>query len=150
MFFEEFTVGRRFESSARLVRQEDVVKFAEVTGDLNPLHIDERYATGTIFGRTIAHGLFTLGVALGQWYGENLTRDSIVAFIGINNLSFLAPVFPGDLVRLRSEVLSARASRSRPGVGIVTFRDEMVNQTGVVVLQFERSLMLKMSEKKKQ
>jgi len=144
LFFEEFTIGKRFESEARVVRQEDIVEFAELTGDLNPLHVDDKYASKTIFGRTIAHGLFTLGIALGQWYSENLTRDSIVAFVGLNNLSFLAPVYPGDMIRLRSEVLTARVSNSRPGVGIVTFKDQMVNQNEVVVLKFERSLMLRM------
>jgi len=142
MFFEDFKVGAKFESKPRVITQDNIREFAELTGDKNPLHLDPEFGKKTMFGRTIGHGLLTLGVALGEWYDLDVTRDSVVAFIGINNLTFRAPVFPGDSVVLKSEVTGARPSKSRSDLGLVTFKDLMVNQKGESVLEFEKTLML--------
>lgn len=143
MYFEDFQIGNRFESlKPRTVTKEDIEKFANLTGDMNLLHLDDEFARSREFNGRIAHGLFTLGIALGQWYLLNLSRDSIIAFLGINNLSFRAPVYPGEQIRLITEVINKRDSKSKPNAGIVTFRDKMVNQDDTTVLEFERVLML--------
>lgn len=126
-----------------MLTQEDVAKFADLTGDFNRLHLDAEYARTTMFKGTISHGLLVLGIALGLWYSLGITRESIVAFIGINNLSFKAPVYPGESISLESEVISKRESKSRPDSGIVTLKDRVLNQKGVVVLEFDRLLVLK-------
>ena len=126
-----------------MLTQEDVAKFADLTGDFNRLHLDAEYARTTVFKGTISHGLLVLGIALGLWYSLGITRDSIVAFIGMNNLSFKAPAYPNDSISLESEVISKRESKSRPDSGIVTFKDRVLNQNGIVLLEFERLLMLK-------
>ena len=143
LYFEEIDVGQKFHSESRMLTQEDVAKFADLTGDLNRLHLDADYAKGTVFKRPISHGLLVLGIALGLWYSEGVTQDSIVAFIGMNNLSFKAPVYPGDSISLETEIVSKRESKSRPDSGVVTFKDSVVNQKKVVVLEFERLLLLK-------
>jgi acyl dehydratase len=143
LFFGDFRMGRKFESMERVVGSEDIRKFAELTGDLNPMHIDEEFASSTIFKRPIAHGMLTLSISLGLWYSLDLTRGSIIAFIGMNNLSFKAPVYAGDSLHLISNVLSARESKSRPEVGIVTFKDRVVNSRGETVMESERTLLLK-------
>lgn len=146
LFYEEFKNGASFKSAkSRVVRQKDIDDFAKLTGDRNRLHVDQEYAKATIFGGTISHGLLTLGIALGQWYEMNLTRDSIVALIGINNISYKAPVRPGDSIHLESTVRSKRLSNSTKNTGLVTFSDRMLNQEGKAVLEFERTLMLKQS-----
>jgi itaconyl-CoA hydratase len=71
-----------------------------------------------------------------------VTRESVAAFVGINNLTFRAPVFPGDSVTLKSKVIAARPSKSHSDSGLVTFKDVMLNQKGEKVLEFERTLML--------
>ena len=143
LYFNEIPVGQKFHSVQRVLTQEDVERFANLTGDFNRLHLDAEYAKTTVFKGTISHGLLVLGIALGLWYSLGITRESIVAFIGINNLSFKAPAYPGDSIALESEVTSKRESKSRPDSGIVTFKDRVLNQNGAVVLEFERLLMLK-------
>jgi acyl dehydratase len=150
LFLEEFHVGNRFESrEPRTVTKEDIEEFANLTGDMNPLHLDDAFARSRKFNGRIAHGLFTLAIALGQWYSLNLTRDSIVAILGINNLSFRAPVHPGDRIRLASEVIDKRDSKSDPSAGIVVFKDKVLNQDDATVLEFERVAMLKKGQREK-
>ncbi|MCL5068941.1 MAG: MaoC family dehydratase N-terminal domain-containing protein [Thaumarchaeota archaeon] len=146
LYFDDISVGQKFRSNPRMLTQDDVKKFADLTGDFNKLHLDADYAKSTVFERPISHGLLVLGIALGQWYSLGITADSIVAFVGINNLSFRAPVYPGDNISLESEVISKRESRSRPDAGVVTIRDAVKNQKGTAVLEFDRILMLKKKE----
>jgi acyl dehydratase len=142
LYFEDFEINQKFSSEERCITQEDIQRFAELSGDFNKLHLDEEYAKQTLFGGRIAHGLLILSVASGLWYKLNLTRDSIVAFIGIEDLSFKAPVYPGNCVHLVSEVASKRESKSRGDVGLVFFKDKLLNERGNVVLEFKRVLML--------
>lgn len=144
LYYDDFKLGETFRSSrSRQVTQQEINEFAELTGDLNKIHVDVIYAKGSIFGGIIAHGLLTLSSALGLWYELDLTRDSIVAFMGIDHLTFKAPVRPGDTIRLESRVSSKRESSSKKDRGLVTFSDMILNQEGTVVLQFERTLLLK-------
>src|SRR5947209_4995308 len=116
--------------------------FAKLTGDLSKLHLDDEYAKRTIFGARISHGLLTLGIGLGLWYSLDVNNDSILAFVGINKLRFKGPVYVGDRIRLISEVVSKRESKSRPEAGIVSFGDQILNQNGGVVLDYERVEMI--------
>ena len=143
LFFDDFRVGDKFTSRPRKVTREEIHKFADLTGDRNRLHIDMEYARQTDFGSTIAHGMLTLSFALGLWYDQNLTRDSIIAFMGINNLKFQAPIYPDDEIRLDSLVIGKRESQSRTKAGLITFRDQIFNQEDKVALLYERVLMLK-------
>jgi len=142
MYFDEFMVGEKFESKPRTVSQENIQKFAELTGDLNKLHIDAEYAKQTIFGGRIAHGLFTLSLSLGLWYDLNISNDSVIAFLGFTEVSFRSPVRPGNSLRLISEVLSKRKSKTQKNAGIVTFKDRVLNETGTVVLEGQRTFLI--------
>jgi len=146
LYFDELSVGQQFESTSRVLNAEDVKKFAVLTGDFNRVHLDADYAKTTEFKRPIFHGILILGIAFGLWYALGITADSIIAFIGINKLSFRAPAFPGDTIRMRTKVASRRESKSRLDAGIVTFNDSIVNQDGSVILEFERVLLLKKKE----
>ncbi len=143
LFYEDMRVGRSFTSRTASLRQADVDDFARLTGDLNRLHTDEGYASRTIFGGRVAHGLLVLSVAVGLWYEMNLTRDSLVALLGMNKVAFKAPVRPGDKMRLVSVVASRRPSRSRPDAGVVALRDVVANEKGEPLLEFERVLLVK-------
>lgn len=143
IFYEDMRVGRSFTSESRTLAQSEIDSFARLTGDLNRLHTDEAYAKKTIFGGRVAHGLLVLSVAFGLWYGMDLTRESLVALLGINKVAFRAPARPGDRIHLVSKVQSRRPSTSRPDAGIVTFRDAVASEKGETLLEFERVLLLK-------
>ena len=147
LYYDDFEVGKEFTTRETTLSQKQVDQFAELTGDLNPLHINEEFAGKTIFGKRIAHGMLVMSLALGLWDGEDITRSSIIALVGLNNVSIKAPTFPNNKLHLVSRVLKKRLSSSRPGAGIVTFRDQMQNEKGDVVMEAERTLLLKMKTK---
>jgi acyl dehydratase len=128
MYFEDFQPWMTFSSQSNTVRKEDIENFAKLTGDLNKLHMDPEYAKLAGFERgIIAHGMLTLSFTIGLWHSLDLTNGTIVAFAGINNVSFKKPVYVGDSLRLKAQVLSTRASRSNPNVGLVTLKMTTVN-----------------------
>ncbi len=143
LFYEDMRIGREFTSGSRSLGQREIESFAKLTGDLNRLHTDQSYARTTVFGGTIAHGLLVLSVALGLWYETGLTRDSLVALLGVNRVSFRAPVRPGEEIKLLTRVRSRRLSASRRGTGIVTLHDVVKGRDGKTLLEFERVLLLK-------
>jgi len=147
IFYEDMRVGREFVSDTRSLSQDEILNFAKLTGDLNRLHISDSYARKTIFQGRIAHGLFVLAVALGLWFRMDLTRDSLVALLGIDKVAFRAPVRPGDKLRLVSKVKSRRLSKSWPEAGIVTLKDSVSGEDGKAVLEFERVLLVKRTAK---
>ena len=133
-YFEDFKPGMAFRSKDRVVVREDIRRFADLTGDHNSLHTDENFAKSMGFKNgVIAHGLLTLSLALGLWDSLGMTGDTVLAFAGINGVSFKAPVFPGDSVHLEAEVLSVRESKSRPATGLVTFRMKIAKSSGPVL-----------------
>ncbi len=143
LFYEDMRIGRKFASGPRSIGQAEIERFAELTGDLNRLHIDQSFAKTTVFRGTIAHGLLVLSVALGLWYEAGLTRDSLVALLGINKVSFRAPARPGEQLRLLTKVRSRRVSKSMKGTGIVTLEDTVVGKGGEALVEFERVVLLK-------
>jgi acyl dehydratase len=142
-FYEDLRIGTHFVSPSKALSQVDIDRFAEITGDFNPIHIDEKRAHESIFGGTIAHGLLVLSAALGIWYEMGVTRDSLIALIGIENVSFRAPVRPGGRFHLVSKVASRRPSRSRLDAGIVKLKDSIVDEESGSFVDFERILMVK-------
>ncbi len=105
------------------------------------LHLDEEYAKGTEFGTRIVNSLFTLGLMIGISVGET-TLGTTVANLGMDEVRFPKPVFHGDTLHVQTEVLELRASKSRPGQGIVVFHHKAINQRGDVVAQCKRSALM--------
>ncbi|MCL5984534.1 MAG: MaoC family dehydratase [Candidatus Thermoplasmatota archaeon] len=143
MYFDDISVGDRFESGWRPVTQGDVEHFSELTGDRNPIHLDEEYARSTPFGRRIVPGLLSISLGLGLWAAAGHTRESLVALIGLEDVRFLRPVFPGDSLRLVTQVAEKRELKSRPGAGIAVYEDKVVNNSQEVVVEFRRTVLLK-------
>ena len=131
LVWEQFEVGRRFETGRRRIEDADVRGFADVTGDRNPLHLDEAYARGSVFGRRVAHGLLGTTVAAGLLNQLGLTRGTLVAFLGLT-WDFEAPIELGAEVGVRLVVDSARPT-SKPDRGIVVLGAELVDGTGSVL-----------------
>jgi acyl dehydratase len=142
LYFEEFAVGQKFAHPIRrTVTEADNVFFTAMTHNPAQLHLDEEYAKGTEFGTRIVNSLFTLGLMIGISVGET-TLGTTVANLGMDEVRFPKPVFHGDTLHVESEVLELRASKSRPGQGIVTFLHKAINQRGEVVAQCKRNALM--------
>jgi len=127
---EDLAVGDEFLSPARTVTETDVVLFAGLSGDFNPLHMDHEAARNGPFGRPVAHGL--LGLALGSGLVSNAPRVRTLALIGILDWKFLKPIGFGDTLHVVSRV-EAIEPRSRGRRGLVTWHRRLVNQQGQTV-----------------
>ena len=139
-FYEDFNIGDSFETPRRTITEADIVNFAGVSGDFNPLHTDEVFAKQTIFGRRVAHGLLTLAITSGLWMRLGFFDGSVVAFYGIDNLRFVKPVFAGDTIMAKIRVIE---KIERGDYGIVTFSNEVYNQREELVLIFQAKLLLR-------
>jgi len=147
-FFDDLTVGDLIQHSlARTITEMDNVLFTALTMNTQPLHLNEDYAQKhSEFGRRIVNGIFTLGLAVGITVPE-LTEGTLVANLGYERVVHPHPMFHGDTLYMTTEVIDMRDSRSRPNQGIVRFRHIGRNQDGVVVIEFERTALMKKKEK---
>jgi acyl dehydratase len=137
-------VGEKFVSPGRTITEADIVMFAALTGDWTELHTNAEYVKKTIFGQRIAHGLLTLSVASGlALRARRMSTLEVMAFLGLDNVRFTAPVFIGDTIWVESEVVEARPSKSRPGAGIIRFRNVVRSQRNEVVATYETAIMVR-------
>jgi acyl dehydratase len=130
LYFDDVAVGQQWESLGRTVTETDIVNFAGLSGDFNPIHIDHDFAATTPFRRPIAHGLLVFSIATGL--GLNSPPMRTLAILNVTNWEFKAPVFPGDTIRVVCSVL-AKEARGRGRRGVVTWSRKIVNQEGKVV-----------------
>lgn len=124
----------------RTITEADNIQFSLLTMNRHPVHCDSHYAAQTEFGRPLVNSGLTLAIVLGMSVDD--VSMNAVANLGWKDIELLAPVFPGDTIYARSEVLSARASQSRPGQGVVTVRTEGVRADGVVFMRLVRSCLV--------
>jgi itaconyl-CoA hydratase len=136
--FEDFHPGRVFQHHwGRTLGAADNALFTTVTLAFTPLYFNAEYARAHGHPDVVVHPLLVLCTAVGLSV-EDLSEAG-GPFLGINQVEFLRPVYPGDTVTARSTVLSARESESRPAFGIVTWQTEGQNQRGEVVVRYERT-----------
>jgi len=124
--FEEFEVGQAWRPPARTITEADVVAFAGLSGDANPVHTDAVFAAAGRFGRPIAHGLLGLAVAGGFLSRVGVIDGTAVALLDVG-WSFRAPIYPGDTIAATIRVEETREI-SDPTRGIVTFGFELTDQ----------------------
>ena len=131
VYLEDIEVGMEMTSARRTVTEADIVAFAGLSGDYNPLHTDEIFAREeTPFRGRIAHGLLVLSIADGL---RNLFDDwAHLAWLEVQR-RFVGPTYPGDTIHAVRSVEDVRPSTSRPGTGVVTVTIEVVKQDGEVV-----------------
>ena len=145
LYFEEFSVGQKFAHPIRrTVTEADNVFFSALTHNPAALHLDEEYCREhTEFGTRVVNSCFTLGLMVGISVGDT-TLGTTIANLGWDEVRFPLPLFHGDTVRVESEVVSLRESKSRPNQGIVVFEHRAFNQRNELVAHCKRSaLMLK-------
>jgi acyl dehydratase len=140
-FFEDFAVGDVYEHAlGRTVLATDNAWFTLLTQNTAPLHFDAHYAAQTEWGRPLVDSTFTLALVTGQSVAD--VSQNVMANLGWDEVRLPNPVFEGDTIYSRSEVLEARESQSRENVGVVRVRTTGVNQEGTVVITFERTLLV--------
>ena len=140
-FFEDFEVGDTYRHPlGRSITEADNIWFTLLTQNTNPSHFDNEYAKATPYGRVLVNSCFTLALVTGQSVTD--LSQNAVANLGWTDITMPVPVFVGDTIHSRSEILALRRSKSRPDVGIVDVRTEGTNQRDEVVIAFKRTIMV--------
>lgn len=141
-YFEELDVGMTFEHQPhRTVTETDNLMFTALTLNPQPLHLDAEFAAGTQHGRILVNSIFTLGLVVGLSVGDT-TLGTTLGNLGFDKTTFPNPVFIGDTIRVTTEVVDRRESRSKPDRGIVTFEHQGINQRDELVCRCTRGAMM--------
>lgn len=140
-YFEELPVGTVIKHRIRrTVTESDNILFTTLTMNPQPLHLDFDYASKTEFGQPLFNSMMTLSLLVGISVHE-LSLGTLVANLGLTDVIFPKPVFHGDTIHVESEVIEARASKSRPKQGLVTVEHRAYNQRDELVAQCKRTML---------
>lgn len=130
LFFDDVSVGQEWHSLGRTVTEADIVNFAGVSGDFNSIHMDHEFAKATFYKRPIAHGLLVFSMASGL--GLYCPPMRTLAFLGIRDWQFRAPVFAGDTIHVYTKILEIE-SRARGRRGVIAWQKQLLNQSDKIV-----------------
>ena len=142
LYWEEWKIGAEFVTSARTITETDIINFAGISGDYNPLHIDEEFCRNTQFGTRIAHGPLVYSIATGLIFQLHLYDDTLIAFLGFDSLKFTKPVKIGDTIHARVEVIEKRET-SKSDRGIMKRLLQVLNQNNELVQEGVQAFLLK-------
>jgi acyl dehydratase len=132
-YFEDFEEGIEILSQGRTMTEADIINFSGFSGDFNPLHTDAQEASKGMFGERIAHGMCGFSMATGLLVRLNIFEGTIVAFYGIDEWRFRAPIKIGDTIHSVAKVVEKKESK-KEAQGLVTFRVDVLNQEGTSVM----------------
>ncbi|HEX2911605.1 MAG TPA: MaoC family dehydratase [Chloroflexia bacterium] len=139
--YEDFEVGDVYvHPGGRTITSTDNSWFTLLTLNTNPVHFDHHYAAGTEFGRPLVNSCFTLALITGMSVTD--VSQNAMANLGWDEVKLPNPVFEGDTLYARSEVLEMRESKSRPNVGLVRIKTTGFNQDGVTVIEYKRAMLV--------
>ena len=141
LFWEDWELGKSFISSARTVTETDIVMFAGISGDYNPLHINEEHCKKTQFGTRIAHGPLVYAIAAGLLFQLHLYDDTLIAFLGFENLRFTKPVKIGDTIHAKVTVTELTET-SKADRGVMKRLLQVINQNGDLVQEGVQAFLL--------
>lgn len=141
LYLEDYEVGKEYVSQNRTITEADVVNFAGLSGDFNPLHMDEVSAKEGIFGTRIAHGALGFIVSTGLTNMMGIAEGTTIAFLECT-VKYPAPLKIGDTVRVVLTPTEVKHS-SKPGKGVLTQNIKLVNQDDVVVMESDQKIMVK-------
>jgi acyl dehydratase len=130
--FSQFSVGQEFVSVGRTVTEADVVAFAGLSGDYNPLHTDATFAASTPFKQRVAHGMLAASISTGLGQTLGIFEGTTLALLG-QTFEYKAAIFFGDTIRLRL-IVEALTPSSKGGKGVVLFRSEILKQDDTVAV----------------
>ncbi len=141
MYYEDYTIDEVRTSRGRTITEADIVNFAGLSGDFVELHMNEEYARKGPFGKRIAHGALIFSISTGLMVQMTSNQEAIVAFRGVDQLRFVAPVFIGDTIHVSKKTID---KQTKDGVrGLVAFETTVLNQDGKPVLTYIDRLMVK-------
>lgn len=144
LYFEDINVGDRMVTRGRTITEADIVQFAGLTGDYNPMHTNAEYMKTHPMGQRVAHGMLTLSYAVGQAYQMGFMERTVLAFRGLE-MKFSLPVVIGDTVHVELSVREKKEAR-RIGGGLITLDVKIVNQDGKTVQSGEWTVMMALKE----
>ena len=141
IYFSEFEIGQEYKTVRRTITETDVVMFAGLSGDFNPLHTDAVFAEKTPFGQRIAHGMLVTSISTGLSQTLGIFEGTTIALMQ-QSFKYTAPTFFGDTIHLLMTVKALKPS-SKGGKGVVTFDSKVVKQDGTVVNEGEWVVMFR-------
>lgn len=141
-YFDELQPGAVYaHRPGRTLTEADNVLFTTLTMNTQALHLDAAWSAGQPFGQRLVNSMLTLATVVGQSVGQ-LTQGTIVAQLGLTDVSFPKPLFHGDTLYTETEIVEKRLSRSRPGQGLVTMKHTGRNQHGDIVALATRTVLM--------
>ena len=142
LYFEDVTVGQHFGSDAHEITEEAIIAFAREF-DVQAFHLEHAAANESVFAGLAASGWHTAAIAMRLFTTGPLQFVGGAVGLGVDELRWPVAVRPGDRVQLTTEILDARASRSKPGFGILRIRNVLMNQNGEIVLSYSANAMVR-------
>ncbi len=140
-YYDDLTVGDRIRhTQGRTITEMDNTLFCALTMNTQPLHLNEDFASRTVFKQRIVNGIFTMGLVVGLTVSD-LTEGTVVANLGYDKVNHPNPVFHGDTIYVETEVLEKRESRSSPDRGIIRLKHTGRKPDGTVVVELERTVL---------
>jgi acyl dehydratase len=139
-YFEEIEIDKTLVTRGRTVTETDIVQFAALTGDYNPMHTNAEYMKSHPMGKRVAHGMLTLSYAVGQLYQLGFMERTVLAFRGLE-MKFSLPVLIGDTIHVRLTVKEKKEMK-RLGGGIISAEIKILNQDGKTVQSGTMELLL--------
>jgi acyl dehydratase len=139
----DFKLGEKFTTQAITVTEAHLVGWAGLTMDFYPIHMDKEFAAKSSFGERLAHGPLIFGLAVGLVSISGYGADSVMAWLGANNMKMLAPVKIGDTIKVTTEVREQKPTKD-PSRGVQTWLYTVANQHGQAVMVFDYTMMFHM------
>ncbi|PON17666.1 hypothetical protein C2W62_11950 [Candidatus Entotheonella serta] len=141
-YYEDFDVGDAFESHRTYrVTAEELKSYAR-QWDPHPYHVDESYAKKTLVGQLFAPSMLTLAISTRLSHDTGYYEMSTVAGLGIDDVRMHKPVLVEEQLKVKITIISKRTSKSKPGLGIVTTKHDVINQNNDVVLSYTLSALV--------
>ncbi len=141
LYFEDLQVGMTMTTKGRTITESDIVNFAGLSGDFNPLHTDAEYAAKTEFGQRIAHGALGLSIATGLANQLGFMEGTVIAFTTLD-WKYRAPIFIGDTIHVEITVNQSKAMPASGG-GFVIFGVKVVKQDNTVTQEGKWTLVVR-------
>ena len=138
--FDEFEEGEVIMTASRTITEADIMNFAGISGDFNPLHTDEVFMSRSPFGTRIAHGMLIMSIATGLANQLGPFEGTTIALMNMN-IAYKGVVKPDDTVRLKLVVGEKKESK-KPDRGVIIFNNEVLNQNDETVIETQWTLMM--------
>jgi acyl dehydratase len=140
--WEDFQIGDEIRSIRLTITEAHLIQWGHLTLDFYPLHMDETFARKTIFGKRIAHGPLIFALGVGMVTSTGFYGDSVMAWLGVENMRVPKPVFIGDTIQATGTVVDKKVS-SKPDRGLITVAYEILNQDNKAVMVYNLIFLLR-------